>query len=130
MFSGATIAAEGPNDGPGAAAVGVGIPDLGQAQLFAVIRANGTIARTGGANPATTNKIAGFTGAYQVGFNRNIRGCVYIGTLGGSINLGTPPDGFVVVEGRFNNLDGVFVQTFDAAGRVADRGFHLYVDCD
>src|SRR5689334_5821860 len=97
MFASASKA--GPNDGPAAAPL-VGVPDQGQAQLFAVVRADGSIARTGGANPATTGKIPGFTGAYKVGFFRNVRGCAYIATIGGSSNVGVPAPGQIVTEGR------------------------------
>jgi hypothetical protein len=129
-FMSATATA-GPNDGPVAAAQPV-LPigtALGSADLWAVINANGTIARSDGANAATTAKLVGFTGAYKVGFFRNVRGCVYVATLGGAANVGVPPNGLVVVEGRFDNVNGVFVQTYDRLGAAADRGFHLFVNC-
>jgi hypothetical protein len=124
------IATAGPNDGPAAVAPMLPIgTQLGSADLWAVISANGVVARSDGANPATTGKLAGFPGAYRVGFFRNVRGCVFVATLGGSTNVGTPPNGLVVVEGRFDNVNGVFVQTYAPNGVAADRGFHLFVNC-
>lgn len=128
-FMSATATA-GPNDGPVAPAPVLPIGTaLGSADLWAVINANGTIARSDGANAATTAKLVGFTGAYKVGFFRNVRGCVYVATLGGSSNVGTPPNGILVVEGRFDNVNGVFVQTYAPNGVAADRPFHLFVNC-
>src|SRR5262249_1944431 len=98
--------------------------------LFAVINANGTIARTGGANAATTAKLpAEGAGAYKVGFNRNVRGCAYVATIGGNVNVGTTAQGQIETEGRFDNPNGVFVQTANSAGVQTASPFTLFVDC-
>jgi hypothetical protein len=93
--------------------------------LFAVVNANGTLAFGFGAVSST--KLA--TGEYQVIFNRNVRDCAYVATIGLSGNLGGSPAGEIAVVGRFNNVNGVFVQTFTSAGVPADLGFHLAVHC-
>src|SRR5215216_7558865 len=50
------------------------------APLWAVINANGTIARSFGVT--SIQKVAGFAGTYVVTFNRNVSNCAYIASLG------------------------------------------------
>ena len=42
---------------------------------------------------------------------------------------GTSSPGEVTVVGEAASVTGVFVQTYNSAGTLTDRGFHLYVDC-
>lgn len=102
---------------------------LGSASLWAVIKADGTIARSDGAKATTTGKTDTPVGSYKVGFYRNVRGCAYVATIGGNLNTGVPPTGQIVTEGRFDDVNGVFVQTSDSTGALADRPFHLLVTC-
>ncbi len=98
----------------------------GSAQLFAVINAGGTIARDKGVVSAT--KISGFLGSYEVRFARNIKQCVYTATIGNAGD-GNPSRGYIVVALRSGTTDGVFVETRDVADALADRPFHLWVNC-
>lgn len=93
--------------------------------LFAVVNANGTLAF--GFGGVSSTKLA--TGEYQVIFNHNVRNCAYVATIGLSGNVGSSPCGEIAVVGRFNNVNGVFVQTWTNACVPADRGFHLAVHC-
>jgi hypothetical protein len=93
--------------------------------LFVVVNANGTLASSFGA--VSSSRLA--TGIYQVIFNRNVRNCAYVATIGLSGSVGTSPSGEIAVVGLFNNVNGVFVQTFTSAGVPADRGFHLAIHC-
>jgi hypothetical protein len=93
--------------------------------LFAVVNDNGTLARGFGALSST--KLA--TGEYEVIFNRNVRDCAYVATIGFSGSEGNSPSGEIAVVGRVNKPNGVYVQTFTSAGAPADRGFHLAVHC-
>jgi hypothetical protein len=99
-----------------------GMPPTAQT-FFAVVNANGTLAR--GFQAVSSTRLA--TGQYQVLFSHNITGSAYVGTIGLSTSIGVSPSGEIAVVGRFGSANGVFVQTFDSAGRAADRGFHLEV---
>nr|WP_295465447.1 hypothetical protein [Mesorhizobium sp.] len=102
---------------------------LGSATLWAVINANGTVARSDGANTATTRKIPGFNGSYEVIFYRNVTGCVYTASIGNA-GAGNPLHGSIVVAARAGNALGVFVETRTAStGALVDRPFHLFVNC-
>ena len=99
---------------------------LGSATLYAVVNSDGTIAR-GDGNAASPGKLA--TGTYDLRFFRNITMCGYIATVGLSGTTGASTPGMVTVVGRAGTVNGLFIQTFDAAGTVSDRGFHVFVNC-
>jgi hypothetical protein len=67
------------------------------------------------------------TGEYQVIFHTDVTQCAYIGTVGMPTIKAT--DGFLTTALKAGTTDGVFVETFDATGAVADRNFHLEVVC-
>jgi hypothetical protein len=93
--------------------------------LFAVVNADGTLARRFGA--VSSQRLA--LGSYEVIFNRNVRDCAYVATIGLSGSTGSSPPGEITVVGRFNNANGVFLTTSNSAGTLADLGFHLAVHC-
>jgi hypothetical protein len=103
-------------------ATGAGMPPTAQS-FFAVVDANGTLARGFGATSATRLGV----GIYQVVFSHDVRGSAYVGTLGLSVDFGISPSGEIAVVGRAGLPNGIFVQTFNSAGQSADRGFHLAV---
>jgi hypothetical protein len=70
------------------------------------------------------------TGDYQVRFNKNVRNCVYIATVGLPGSLGVELPGQIGVAGENASVNGVWIDTYDSAGTEADRSFHLLVDCD
>ena len=99
-----------------------GMPPTAQS-FYTVVRSNGTLAR--GFEAVSAAHLG--TGIYQVIFAHDITGSAYLGTLGLDTDSGESPAGQIAVVGRFDAANGVFVQTFDAAGNPADRGFHLAV---
>lgn len=99
-----------------------GLPPTAQA-FYAVVRSDGTLVR--GFEAVSAANLG--TGVYQVIFAHDITGSAYLGTLGLDTDSGESPAGQIAVVGRFDAANGVFVQTFDAAGNPADRGFHLAV---
>lgn len=101
---------------------GSGMPPTAQG-FFAVVNANGTLARGFGVISSTRLAV----GQYQVVFGHNMRGSAYVGTIGLSGAVGISPSGQIAVVGRAGNVNAVFVQTFAANGAAADRGFHLAV---
>jgi hypothetical protein len=99
-----------------------GMPPTAQS-FYAVVRSNGTLAR--GFEAVSAANLG--TGVYQVIFAHDITGSAYLGTLGLDTDSGESPAGQIAVVGRFGAPNGVFVETFDASGNPADRGFHLAV---
>jgi hypothetical protein len=91
--------------------------------LFAVVTSTGTLNRGFGATAATRMS----AGTYEVVFDRDVIGCSYVATVGNP-DLGVT-DGTVDLAPRFMVPAGVFVQTRDLAGTLADRNFHLQVAC-
>jgi hypothetical protein len=69
------------------------------------------------------------TGDYQVRFNKNVRGCVYVATIGLPGSVGVELPGQIGVAGENASVNGVWVDTYDSAGAEQDRSFHLLVDC-
>lgn len=98
---------------------------LGSANLWAVVNADASVARSDGGNVAGTSKLG--TGTYQVAFRRKVHVCAFSLTIGPS---GTgSSSGFGDVATRAGNNAAVFVQTRDINGVLADRPFHLVVNC-
>ena len=62
-------------------------------------------------------------------FNKNVRSCAYIATIGEVEDSGTEPAGFITTAARFSDINGVFVQTSNTGGSGEDRDFHLMVAC-
>jgi hypothetical protein len=97
--------------------------------LWAVVNADGTIARSDGASIGASGLIPGFAGSYQVIFKRNVTGCVYVATIGNA-GAGNPAHGSIVVAARAGNAAGVFVETRDTpTGPLVNHPFHLFVNC-
>jgi hypothetical protein len=101
-----------------------GMPPTAQV-WYAVVNADGTTAR--GYPPSTTSNHLG-NGAYEVLFKAPVDGCAYTATIGNA-GAGTTSDGFIQVDARGGNANGVFVLTTDTANNVVDRPFHLQVTC-
>jgi hypothetical protein len=91
--------------------------------MYAVVNANGTLARGRKAVSATRLGV----GAYEVVFRKDVRKCAYLGTIGLSGSAGSSLPGEITVVGRSGNDRGVFVTTHSSGGASADLGFHLAV---
>ncbi|SMH48051.1 hypothetical protein [Mesorhizobium australicum] len=105
------------------APAGAGGSNLGTAQLFAVVSANGSVSR--GKGEASAIRVS--AGYYRVGFYRNIAACAYVATVGGV--AAEVVTGIANVTRMTGNNSNVFVRTFALNGTAADRSFHLYIDC-
>ena len=90
----------------------------------AVVAATGALARGRGATFAVRTG----TGLYQVLFNRNVRGCTYVGSVGGT-TTGSPPQGIFSANALSTNVNGVVVRTLNDQGAATNRPFHLIVSC-
>jgi hypothetical protein len=98
---------------------------LGGTTYWGVVNAAGGFARSRGGVSATRLAV----GTYSVVFLDNITRCAFTGTIGLAGSSGTSAPGEITVVGRAGEVRGVFVRTFTSAGVVADRGFHLVVNC-
>jgi hypothetical protein len=95
----------------------------GSATFFAVVNADGTLAR--GFRAASAQRLG--LGNYEVVFNRDVTAAAYVATIGLSGAIGAANPGEITVVGRAGNTKGIFVTTHSSAGAPADAGFHLAV---
>jgi hypothetical protein len=103
------------------------VPGASQADglaRFAVVTSSGTFAR--GRNVSSVARTS--AGRYQVIFNRDVRNCAYIATLGDN-GASLPPRGEIGTSSLASNVNGVAVRTTDVSGTVSDRPFHIVVPC-
>jgi hypothetical protein len=105
---------QGPSGPAGAAA----------AALWASVDQNGTLVRNKGATSSQKND----TGSYQVIFNQNVTGCVYLSSPGGPTTLTYTSDESGAAQ-LPNVAAGVRVLTTNAFGTSVDRPFFLAVFC-
>lgn len=97
----------------------------GGAANSAVVAATGAGVR--GRNVASAGRIG--PGRYQVIFNQNVQGCVYVATVGDDA-AGGPGTGVASVSSLSTNPNGVLVRTSNANnGAPQDRSFHLIASC-
>jgi hypothetical protein len=108
--------AQGPAGEPGA-------PGADAATLWAVVRADGSLAR--GSSGSSSERYG--TGLFGVTFDRDVSGCAYVAS-GGAASAGPPPARMVDVAPRLGVVSGVYVRIDDAAG-LADSDFYLAVFC-
>ncbi|VAW57798.1 hypothetical protein MNBD_GAMMA07-1637 [hydrothermal vent metagenome] len=103
------------------------IPDIGVAHLSAVVNADGKLIRGSGVKSTTPAK--GFIGDYIVTFNRNVRNCTYVVSLGNTASSGVPQLGVISATGAAVNPNGVYIDANSINGIPAKRPFHLNVFC-
>jgi hypothetical protein len=134
LCQGAIVPAQeqGPNAGPVVTGYGRAFPTF-WSQTWAVINADGTIARNAG-NAVSSGKAAdcftaGGPGCYEVIFDDDVTGCAYIGTITNPPDAGTQPTGEITTVRRGSNPNGVFVTTHNSSGAPSDRAFALVVTC-
>lgn len=90
-----------------------------------VVAENGAAVRGRG----TTSASKTGPGQYQVVFDRDVRQCAYLATLGDESAAG-PGVGYISVTSLASNVNGVRVVTRRPSdNEFADRSFHLLVSC-
>ncbi|MEH6377504.1 hypothetical protein V7793_24695 [Streptomyces sp. KLMMK] len=99
--------------------------ELAQVIGRAVVAANGALvpAQSSGATSATRLSL----GTYQVCFNAPVTSGTYVASIGIPGNVGASATGEITVAGRNGTNNCLFLQTFNSAGALADRGFHVIV---
>jgi hypothetical protein len=111
---------QGPKGDPGAAAT----------PLFAVVDGRATPPTIVRGAHATSVDRGAIRGAFRVFFDRNVRSCAYVATIGLPGAATTEDPGFITTVGDALSANAVFVTTHDVTGALADRSFHLQVICD
>lgn len=106
----------------GAKAAPPGVLAVPQAVTGAVA-SNGALCAGQGFGVVSATRIS--TGTYEVFFNQTITSGVYVASIGLCGNLGASAPGEITVVGRFGTTNGLFIQTYDSTGLLADRGFHV-----
>ena len=91
---------------------------------FAVVTGAGVAARGRGVSSAARTG----AGRYQVIFDRDVRNCAYLATLG-DVGAAAPPTGEITTSSLSTNVNGVSIRTEASDGAAADRPFHLVVSC-
>ena len=90
----------------------------------AVVTGAGVAARTRGASSVARTS----EGRYQVIFDRDVRGCVYVASIG-DVGAAAPPQGEISTSALASNVNGVAIRTENSGGAAANRPFHLIVSC-
>lgn len=119
------------NDGLGGVSIkesSLGIvPSADSLSHNAVVSSGGQLTRGRGVSSVARTS----TGKYQVIFNRDVRGCVYVASVGDTSAAG-PPAGTAAVTSLGTNVNGVAIRTVDynTNGDVlTNKPFHLIVSC-
>ncbi len=99
----------------------LGVVPLAEAVTHSVVITSGGAFRRG-RGIASAARVG--TGRYQVLFNRDVRGCVYVATVGDP-SAAAPGHGTAVVASLSTNVSGVAVRTFNQQAALANRAFHL-----
>jgi len=94
--------------------------------VSAVINSDATLCAGQGFGVTSANHIG--TGIYEVFFNQPVTTGVYVATVGLCGNLGASAPGQITVVGRFGTTNGLFIETYNSAGTLADLGFHVVVE--
>jgi hypothetical protein len=106
------------------------VPSAGFALAAEAVSHHAVISNMGGTVRArgSTSSARIAPGVYEVIFDRDVRGCVYVATLGDESAAG-PGNGQVSVTSAPGNVNGVRVRTRNSQGNDDDRSFHLIVSC-
>jgi hypothetical protein len=127
---GAAIAADGPSNLNSPGAVTTSAPKAlakaaAKPRVTAVVRADGSEHR--GRGLVSSNRLG--VGTYEVFFDRSIKKCAWVGTVGQGNFSGSTGAGMVTITGRVGTNNGLFVTTFDGGGAAADLPFLTTVIC-
>lgn len=97
---------------------------LGMALLGARVNAAGGLVTSVGAVSSRSFTSVGFTGRYEVIFNRDVTGCIY-SAAPFDVNAGT----MVALQPRSFEPNGVFLIFFNDAGVAKEVEFYITVLC-
>ena len=89
---------------------------------YAVVTGAGVVARSRGVSSAARTG----QGRYQVIFDRDVRNCAYLATIGDA-GAASPGQGDIATRSLGSNVNGIVVLTDNPNGNPADRPFHVVV---
>ncbi len=69
------------------------------------------------------------TGRYEATFNQNVANCTYVATIADPGNALVYNPGLVFTAGGHNSTNGVYIETKNLGGGLADYPFQLQVAC-
>ena len=92
-----------------------------------IVNVDGTLA-LGPAGAFSDDFACATCGIFEVIFPSPVNACVYTATVGDAF-ADVPAVGIVNVTRRAGNVNGIFVQTFNAGGSRTNHPFHLEVQC-
>ncbi|MGB6398832.1 MAG: hypothetical protein WBF73_24610 [Bradyrhizobium sp.] len=128
----AAISAKVPLPRPGMPDPRYGVEQCCVREFWAVIERDASLVR--GRNVLRTRKLG--TGIYEVFFTGDVSNGAFVATIGRP-GIATEPPGEITMALRccpglglfepFEGNKGVWIQTFDSAGKPSDRSFHLIV---
>jgi hypothetical protein len=101
------------------------VDPFGQSDRRAVVNAGGGLVRGLGAQSVLRLG----PGRYEVFFTRDVRRCGYTATVGDPTNGLVYNPGLVFTASGHLSNNGVYVETKNLGGGLADYPFHLYVAC-
>lgn len=93
---------------------------------YAVVNANGTLSR-GDFDVQSVTHLG--TGRYEVAFAVPVDSCGYLATIGDPGNALVFNPGLVFTAGGHQSANGVYVETKNLSGQLADYPFHLSATC-
>jgi hypothetical protein len=91
---------------------------------YAVVTSAGLAARGRGVSSVARTS----AGRYQVLFDRDVRSCAFLATIGDA-GAAAPPQGEISTSALASNVNAVSVRTENSNGNPADRPFHVAVSC-
>lgn len=92
---------------------------------WALVNSDGTVSRSSMVASASSQG----TGMYEVIFDRDVTDCAYSVNSGLAGSLFGPPVAFAGATGRYATPNGVWVETWDAAGANVNAAFFISVEC-
>ncbi|MGV9249229.1 hypothetical protein [Streptomyces sp. NPDC003710] len=103
--------------------------DRKTAQEFvrAVVQADATLVAGQSHGATSATRVENPAGTYQVCFDVPVTNGTYVATIGLPGNSGASDPGEITVVGRANTDNCLYIQTFNSAGNLEDRSFHVVV---
>ncbi|MEU6369425.1 hypothetical protein ABZ876_27695 [Streptomyces sp. NPDC046931] len=93
----------------------------------AVVQGDATLVAGQSFGATSVTRVENPSGIYQVCFDVPVTNGTYVATIGIPGNSGTSQPGEITVVGRVNTDNCLYVRTFNSAGTLEDRSFHVVV---
>ena len=94
--------------------------------LWASVTGAGVLGRNSHAVSSSDLGTSG-NGSYEVVFDRDVTGCIYLGTVGGPESVASA--GQISITRLADNPNALYVVTYTGSGSASDRSFYVGVFC-